>query len=176
MRTDILSLAIAAIFAAILITASVYDIRYRRIPNWTVIALAVLFVPATLMGHTLSTWPWSLAAFGIALAGSGVLYLIGGVGAGDSKLFSVTALFAGLAHLFMLSIATVLAGGLLAIGLLILRPKSAFRSLTARGRAEGGSRGVPYGVAIALGGLLCAALMAYPQLFAPAPAPAALAP
>jgi prepilin peptidase CpaA len=170
------AVAVTVALGALLLAAAVYDIIDRRIPNWTIIALLVLFLPAALLGATLSTWPWSLAAFGVALLGSGALYLMGGVGAGDTKLFAATALYAGFAHLLMFTVVTILAGGLLALGLLVARPRSALRSLTARGRAEGRSRGIPYGVAIAAGGLFCAVLIATPHLpgasraFAVAPA------
>lgn len=163
MSADALAVGATAALGALLLIAAGYDIIYRRIPNWTVIALLLLFVPATLLGGTLSTWPWSLAAFAAALVGSGALYLMGGVGAGDAKLFAATALYAGFAHLLMFAFVTVLAGGVLALGLLIARPGSALRSLTARGRAERQPRGVPYGAAIAAGGLICAALIAAPH-------------
>ena len=51
----------------------------------------------------------------------------------------------------LLAGATTIAGGFLAIGFIAARPKMAMRGLTARGRAENQSRGIPYGVAIALG-------------------------
>ena len=154
MRLDLVALVPALIYAGLLVTAAVYDWLYRRIPNWTVAALLVLFVPVTLMGLTPTTWPWSLAAFGVALAGTGALYLLGWLGAGDSKLFSAAALFAGLANMAMLASATALVGGLMAFIVLIVHPRRAMRGLTARGRAENPSRGIPYGVAIAIGALI----------------------
>jgi prepilin peptidase CpaA len=157
-RLDLVALIPALAYAALLVTAAVYDWLYRRIPNWTVAALLVLFVPVTAMGLTPTTWPWSLAAFAIALLGSGTLYLLGWLGAGDSKLFSAVALFAGLANMALLFTATALIGGLMALIVLIVHPKRAMRGLTARGRAENPSRGIPYGVAIATGALITAYL------------------
>lgn len=154
MRLDLGALIPAVIYAGLLITAAVYDIAQRRIPNWTVLGLLALFIPTTWLGYTPTTWPWSLAAFGIALVGSGALYLMGAIGAGDAKLFSATSLFAGLSNLLLLFVATTLVGGLMALGMLVLRPKSAMRALTKRGRAESTGRGVPYGVAIAAGAII----------------------
>lgn len=164
MSADLPAVAVTVALGALLLAAAIYDIIDRRIPNWTIVALLLLFLPAALLGATLSPWPWSLAAFGVALLGSGALYLMGGVGAGDTKLFAATALYAGFAHLLMFTVVTILAGGLLALGLLVARPRSALRSLTAAGRAAGASRGIPYGVAIAAGGLFCAVLIATPHV------------
>jgi prepilin peptidase CpaA len=134
--------------------AAVYDFLQRRIPNWTVLALLVVFVPAAWMGFTPTTWVSSVIAFAIALACSGVLYLLGWIGAGDSKLFSAAALFAGLSNLLLLFAATAIAGGVYAIVVLMIRPREVLRGLTTRGRAESKLRGIPYGVAIAVGALL----------------------
>jgi len=156
MSLDWVRLLPAIAFAALLLIAAVYDIRDRRIPNWTVIAMIAAFLVAAVFGLTPQGWLSSLGAFAIALAGSGGLYLFGALGAGDSKLFSATALFLGLGNLLLLTCATAMAGGLLAIGFLVFRPRSAMRGLTARGRAEEGKSGIPYGVAIAIGGLATA--------------------
>jgi prepilin peptidase CpaA len=154
MRLDLIALIPALAYAVLLLTAAVYDWIWRRIPNWTVIALILLFIPVTYMGLTPTTWPWSLAAFVLALAISGALYLLGWVGAGDSKLFAAVALFAGLSNLALLGSATALVGGVMAIVVLIMHPRRAMSGLTTRGRADGKSRGIPYGVAIAAGALI----------------------
>jgi len=156
MSLDWVRLLPAIVFASLLLIAAVYDIRDRRIPNWTVVAMIAAFVASAVLGLTPQGWLPSLGAFAIAVAGSGALYLFGALGAGDSKLFSATALFLGLGNLLMLTCATAMAGGLLAIGFLAFRPKSAMRGLTARGRAEEGRSGIPYGVAIAIGGVATA--------------------
>jgi len=157
MRPDLIALIPGVIFAVLLVIAAVYDFVQRRIPNWTVIALVLLFIPTVIMGLTPATWLWCLAGFAVALLGSWALYAFGIIGAGDSKLFSAAALFMGFGNLLMLFSATAIAGGILAIGFVVARPKQAMRGLTARGRAESTSRGIPYGVAIAIGALFTAA-------------------
>jgi prepilin peptidase CpaA len=151
----------AAVFAILLLVAAIYDIRDRRIPNWTVLALLAAFLVAASLRLTPDGWLSSLTAFGIAFVGSGLLYMFGVLGAGDSKLFSATALFLGLKNLALLASVTTLAGGLLALGFLILRPKSAAHGLTGLGRAEEGKTGIPYGVAIAVGGWTTAVLIRF---------------
>jgi len=155
-RVDVISLIPAIVYAVLLVIAAVYAFLQRRIPNWTVVALLAVFVPAAWFGLTPTTWVSSLIAFGIALGCSGALYLLGWIGAGDSKLFSAAALFAGLSNLLILFATTAIAGGLYAIVVLCIRPKEVMRGMTARGRADGKLRGIPYGVAIAAGALLTA--------------------
>jgi len=148
---DPVVLAIACAYAALLIIAAASDVINRRIPNWTVAGLLILFVAWAFARPGVSL-PSAFTAFGLALAVSAGLYLIRWVGAGDSKLFSAVALFAGLPLLPALSLATVLTGGAIVVGALIVNPKRAGRVLTAKGRAQ--FRGVPYGVAISVAGLL----------------------
>ena len=154
MRLDVIPLIPALLYAALLLIAAAYDFFQRRIPNWTVIGLLLVFLLAAVMGHPPAPWTSSLAAFALALAGSGVLYLLGWIGAGDSKLFAAAALFAGMAHLPLLFVGTALAGGVYALAVLCIRPKEVMRGMTARGRTDGKLRGIPYGVAIAAGALI----------------------
>lgn len=149
---------VAAAFCALLLAAAVKDIVSRRIPNWIVIALIALYGLALVLGVSVSTWPSGLGAAAIVLIVTYALYHFGVFGAGDAKLFSAVALFIGLANVASFILLTSVIGGLMATGVLILRPKRALRGLTAAGRAEAGGRGIPYGVAIALGGIVAGAL------------------
>jgi prepilin peptidase CpaA len=151
---EVIPLIPALLYAALLLAAAGCDFLQRRIPNWTIIGLLLVFALAAGLGLTPPLWTSSLAAFGIALVGSGALYLLGWIGAGDSKLFSAAALFAGLSNLLLLFVGTAIAGGIYAIAVLCIRPKEVMNGMTARGRAEGKLRGIPYGVAIGAGALL----------------------
>jgi len=99
-----------------------------------------------------------------------VLYLLGQMGAGDVKLLSAVALWTGLNGLLALLLYVSLSG-LLALPLLLLA-----RSLVVRAQAHNvwkaewtvpriltKKQGVPYGVAIALGGILV--MVFYPASF-----------
>src|SRR3954469_5930688 len=87
--------AVAGLYGLVLIAAGISDFRVRKIPNWTVIALIVLYIAWAFVNRAVN-WQSGLMAFGIALAGTFALYLLKVVGAGDSKLFTAAALFAGL--------------------------------------------------------------------------------
>ena len=144
---DIVRFTIAAIATAVLAWAAVSDIRSRRIPNWCVAALLVLYLPWAVIGG----WPGALSgleAASIGLAVTFALYAFKILGAGDSKLFAACALFAGMGFLPYLALATSLVGGLVALVSIVSRPNRALVMLTMRGKGDFG-RGVPYGVAVA---------------------------
>jgi prepilin peptidase CpaA len=132
--------------------AAATDVRARRIPNWTVLALVGLFtvLMITMGGQGVLS---SLAAAAIALTITVGLYAFKVVGAGDSKLFAAMSLFAGLGYLPLLAVATALTGGVIAAVTLARRPTRAMVMFAMRGNGDWG-RGIPYGVAIAVGGVL----------------------
>ena len=148
--SEIARLAIGAAYSLILVVAAVSDIQKRRIPNWTVVALVGLFAGLAALdrgAHLVS----ALEAAGIAFVVSVGLYAIKVVGAGDSKLFTAVALFAGLGYLPLLVVATTLTGGAIALVSLATRPTRALVLFNLRGQGDWG-RGIPYGLAIAVGG------------------------
>jgi prepilin peptidase CpaA len=153
-RPELIAFVAAFLYAVLLLIAAGYDFLQRRIPNWTVVGLLLVFVVSAWLHLTPTSWTSSLTAFTIALVGSGVLYLLGWLGAGDSKLFAVVALFAGMSNLLLLFVGTAIAGGIYAVVVLFIRPREIMRGMTKRGRTDGKLRGIPYGVAIAAGALL----------------------
>ena len=145
--TEAVRFGIAAIATAVLAWAAVSDIRSRRIPNWCVAALLVLYLPWAAIGG----WPGALSgleAAAIALAVTFALYAFRIFGAGDSKLFAACALFAGMGFLPYLAVVTSLVGGLVALVSIASRPTRALVMFSMRGKGDFG-RGVPYGVAVA---------------------------
>ena len=145
--------AIAALFVLVLVLASVSDVRRRQIPNWTVVALIVLFLGWAFVGTPLSLIS-SLEAAAIVFVVTAALFAFGVLGAGDSKLMTVVALFAGLGQLPLFVFATVLFGGVLAVIGLVVHPTRTWVALyQMRGKGDLGNS-VPYGVAISLAGVL----------------------
>ncbi len=147
---DPIRLGVAVLYSLVLAFAAASDLRHRRIPNWTVLALIGLFViwAVARSGEGLVS---ALEAGGLALAISVAFYAFKIMGAGDSKLFTAVALFAGMDYLLLLVIATTLTGGVMALISLASRPRRALVMFSLRGKGDWG-RGVPYGVAIAVGG------------------------
>ena len=149
---DLLRIAVAVAASLVLCLAAASDIKTRRIPNWTVLALIGLFAiwTASSGGHDVLS---AFAAAGVALVVTIVLYATKILGAGDSKLFAAVALFGGLGYLPLLVVATTLTGGAIAVASLAARPQRALAMLNMRGKGDWG-RGIPYGLAIATGGAL----------------------
>ncbi|MFN3944376.1 MAG: prepilin peptidase [Allosphingosinicella sp.] len=134
-----------ALLASLLLLAAVLDLRSRTIPNPLNLAIALLAVPFW-WATGLSLWPD--AALQLAL-GAGVFMLfalafrIGWMGGGDVKMLAAIALWLPPQALMVLLLVMSLAGGALTVAMMI-RKRIA--------RAEGAVQ-VPYGVAIAFGGL-----------------------
>ena len=139
------------LFVAILLVAAVSDGVRRRIPNWAVLGLVGLYVVIAVLGMAPTSPWWALVGALIAFPVTYGLYHFGIMGAGDAKLFTAAALFAGLKWLLPFALITAMFGGLFAIGYLIVRPRKVMRGLTTAGRAEGAGIGLPYGIPIALG-------------------------
>jgi prepilin peptidase CpaA len=143
--------AILLLFGLVLALAAASDVKDRRIPNWTILAVIALFAAWWLAGLSVSL----VSAFSAALIMfviSCALYLFHIVGAGDSKLVTVVALFVGLSGLPQFILYMSLAGGALALCLLAIEPARVLVMLQMRGKVQG-ELDVPYGVAIAVGGL-----------------------
>jgi prepilin peptidase CpaA len=108
-------------------TAAVYDVRFRRIPNWLVLS-------GLLLGLGLNTillgWDSphggaesSLLGIGLAFLIYFPLYLLRGMGAGDVKLMAAIGAIVGARDWFGIFIITSLLGGVVAVILLLARGK-----------------------------------------------------
>ena len=103
------------------IIGSVFDVKNRRIPNF-VTAPAVLL--GLLMHLALGGWGQffsSLAAGLICGLIFLVFYIAGGMGAGDVKLIVAVGCIAGLPHVPYLLVLTAISGGVMAVGLALVR-------------------------------------------------------
>ncbi len=103
------------------VIGSVFDVKSRRIPNF-------ITGPALLLGLMmhLALGGWTQLASSLA-AGliCGIIFLIfylaGGMGAGDVKLILAVGCIAGLSHIAYLLVLTAISGGVMAIGLALIR-------------------------------------------------------
>ena len=152
----VLELAIVASMAGLLMLAAVGDIRHLRSPKWLVVAVVALYPAHALclhaLGLTAAPW-WEGPAL---LAGAFVLALLvfqtGIMGGGDLKLMMVLVPWAGFALLPMFLIIVAIGGGLVAV-MVLMRQLMFVRSGPVRALMR---TPVPYGVAIAGGGLYVA--------------------
>ena len=85
--TETVRLVVAAAVSLVLAVAALSDVRDRRIPNWTVLAIAALFVPWIFAGtrvFLVSSLISSLGAALIVFAVSAGLYAFRIIGADSS--------------------------------------------------------------------------------------------
>lgn len=101
--------------------AATYDIRYRRIPNWLVLA-------GIIAGLSWNVSASGLPGLGRAAAGLGLgfilyfpLYLLRARGAGDVKLLAAAGAIAGPGNCFWIFLLTAILGGVIAMLLLMIR-------------------------------------------------------
>lgn len=140
-------------FMGLLANAAAVDLQRRKIPNRVVLGLLCVFPAYLLVGNDAPAWWSALGAGVLTFVASYILYALGVLGAGDSKLLSAAALFMGLEQLASFSFLTVVAGGIVALVMLGLRPQQAAVAVLSRGRIQVAATGVPYGVAIAAGAI-----------------------
>ena len=152
--------------AAVLTVATFTDVNSRRIPNW-------LVLPAILAGIAVSSWLYgwygaeqSLEGAGLALLIYGLLFWMGGMGAGDVKLCVAIGAWIGPSQLFIALVLTGLTGGAMALfwaaqggflGELFRNTGGLLFSAKERGEAvltNPQRRKMPYAPAIAFGTLI----------------------
>ncbi len=152
---------------AVLAVATFTDLRSRRIPNW-------LVLPFFVVGVAVSCWlnGWqglgqSLGGAGLGLLLYGILFFMGGMGAGDVKLCAAIGAWIGPMQLIYALVFTGLAGGLMALGMAVWggwlkelfehTGGLAFGSKQERGEAvlnNPSRRKMPYAPAIAIGTII----------------------
>ena len=149
---------LAMLFAVLLVCAALEDIWRLRISNWICAAIIVAaFIAVALAGPVAQLWQ-NVVVFAALLAVGTLLFAYGKMGGGDVKLFAATGLWFDLAGAGKMIVAVMLAGGVVAIIILILRMfkwSPAARERIALLRPKGG---IPYGVAIACGALASLAI------------------
>src|SRR6266436_6462147 len=115
------SVVFQIVLALVVIVAAIYDVRFRRIPNWLVLAGLVLGI-----GFNTFLFEWgglrhSLFGLGLGLLIYFPLYLLRGMGAGDVKLMAVIGSIVGAANWLGIFLITAVLGGLVAMILLLVR-------------------------------------------------------
>ena len=147
------------IFAVLLIVSAAEDVRRLIIPNRYCLAIAFLFPAYLLAAPAPVDWQGAAAVAAASLAVGFVFFAMRVAGGGDVKLFAATALWAG-PSLFpeFLMVTSVIGAG---IGLALLAHRRLVRvsaaAVDAPAEARKGLPPIPYGVAIAVGGLHVAA-------------------
>lgn len=157
---------------ALVISAALNDLKSRQIPNWLVLAGAAAGV--ALNGHFAGWAGLTHSLLGLLL-GAGLfigLYLVGGMGAGDVKLFAAVGAMVGPQSLLVIFVLTGMIGGVAALFMLLFRGRLfeglrrtsgiaaqvACRNWTElqrrSDRRAAGAMSMPYGAVVATGALV----------------------
>lgn len=142
----VFTIVLLCAFGVLLVSAGIEDARTREIANWKNAAIALL-APLWWWANGLPLWPDVAIQVGVAAVVFGLFvgaFALGQMGGGDVKMIGAVALWLPFARLADLLIAMALIGGLITLAFVIER----------RMRQREGPVEIPYGVAIAIAGLL----------------------
>jgi len=115
---------VAGLLLLIVLTAAIYDIRFRRIPNWLTLTGILLGFALNLVlyDRPLEGARRAAIGFGFAFGVYFIFYLIHAMGAGDVKLMAaVGAIVANPWNWFGIFVVTALIGGVFALVLLFAK-------------------------------------------------------
>lgn len=135
----------------VLSVATFTDLRNRRIPNWLVLPFLVVGLVVSTYQHGWHGLGQSFSGLGLGLLLYGLLFWMGGMGAGDVKLAAAIGAWIGPYQLFVALIATAMAGGIMVLLWALFRGllKDMFK-----GAGDHLKQKMPYAPAIAVGTLL----------------------
>jgi prepilin peptidase CpaA len=153
----VLTLYIIFIFAGCMLAASWSDLTSMTIPNWISLVLVAGFL-------ILSPFAWqgwdvfgTHILVGVVCFAIGVgMFALGWMGGGDAKLFAATSFWWVWPDLWVYLVFTAIAGGVLAIFLLVGRKYLPVKVLTTdwMHRLFKDEKKMPYGLALAFGALV----------------------
>jgi prepilin peptidase CpaA len=146
MGWDILIWGLPAALVLLLVSAGIQDARSREIANWKNATIALL-APVWWLAIGLSPWPdmvWQLGLALVVFALFCVAFHFGQMGGGDVKMIGALALWLPPTPLLAMLMIMAIIGGVLTLIMLI---EHKFKQ--SKGVLE-----IPYGVAIAIAGLI----------------------
>lgn len=135
---------------------AVYDLRFRRIPNWLTFGTFFLSVLFHLLRLDLSDLFNCILGFFVGILLLIVPYLLGGMGAGDVKLLGAVGSLVGFKEVLLIFIYSGIGGLLLVLIWILLTPKyrkffvTTGQILPAVDKKEK----IPYGIAVFMGTIL----------------------
>ena len=149
---------LALVFSALLVVAAVEDAARLRISNITVLLVIAGAVGAAIVAGVQFTLWQNLAVFSVLLVAGTPLFAAGKLGGGDVKLLAAAGLWFSIKSAAWMLVAVMLAGGVLAIVVIVLRMFSWSENARQKLVVLRPKGGIPYGVAIAAGALITMAL------------------
>ncbi len=157
------TMALSLVFPMVMVVAMVADFRTFHIPNSLPLILVLAYPLAALSaGFTWQQILWAFAVGMLALLVAVVMFAVKIMGGGDGKLLAAAALWTGQERILEFLLLTALAGGVLALSLMLYRRlplASTLAGMATMRQLHEKKQDVPYAIAIGIAGLL-----AYPLL------------
>jgi prepilin peptidase CpaA len=160
------------VLVLLVVTAGIYDLRYRRIPNWLVLLGLVLGFGLNTLLFELHGLKLAALGMGLALAIYFPLYALRAMGAGDAKLMAALGSIVGWGNWIVIFMSTAILGGVMAVIVLlfagrirktfwnmgwilneIIHFRAPYRSSEELDVTSAHAMRMPHGVAIALGAI-----------------------
>ena len=149
---------LALVVAILLLAAAAEDAIRLRISNLIVLLVIVAaVVAAVIAGPELALWKNLVIFLGLLAIGT-PMFAAGKLGGGDVKLLAAVGLWFDFTGALWMILAVAIAGGLLALVILILRSFGWSEEIRRKVVLLRPGGGIPYGVAIAAGALITMAL------------------
>ena len=110
------------VLLVMLLAAAVFDVLYRRIPNWITVTGVVLgLVMNTIIGPPDAGIVFSMVGLAVSFGIYAALYAVRAMGAGDVKLMAAVGALVGWERWFGIFFVTALVGGVMAVILVVAR-------------------------------------------------------
>lgn len=103
------------VLIGLVLVAGIYDLRYRKIPNWVSMSGIVLGVGTNLLLQGLPGLRTAALGLLVAAAIYLPLYLVRGMGAGDVKLMAAVGTIAGPMNWLQIFLVTAIFGGIVSL-------------------------------------------------------------
>ncbi len=108
-------IAIATIVLALLLVATVCDLRSREIPDWISLVMVAFGLTASLSGFSGLSFTYCLLGIALGVGVTAPLFYLGGIGGGDVKLIAALGSILGPLGLLSALFWVAIAGGGLAL-------------------------------------------------------------
>ena len=114
--------AVEVVLIVLVLAAAVYDVRYRRIPNWiSVSGAAIGLALNAFLYRGVPGLLFSLKGLALGFGAYFLLYAIRAMGAGDVKLMGAVGSLVGWEDWFAIFLVTAVLGGVLALIVVVAR-------------------------------------------------------
>ncbi|MDL2124903.1 MAG: A24 family peptidase [Deltaproteobacteria bacterium] len=120
MKTEI-DLYLIIFLSAVLIAASVNDLRFQKIPNLLTYPAMAMAVGCHVVMNGLNGLLFSTAGLALGIVILIIPYLMGGMGAGDAKLMGAVGAILGAREVFIAFLFTAIIGGVYALILFLIK-------------------------------------------------------